>query len=162
MAESSYIRGNLVEHRRQRSAEQISAVMARVRDRDTSPELALRKALWRRGVRYRLHRADLPGKPDLVFPHQRVAVFVDGDFWHGNQWRRRGLKSLEDQFRGSPSAAYWIPKIKKNVERDKLNTERLRVAGWRVLRIWESEIRGDQDECVDRVVSILQSEENDR
>lgn len=150
-----------MKHRRHRSAEQISAVMARVRHKDTSPELALRKALWRRGLRYRLHRADLPGKPDLVFPHKRVAVFVDGDFWHGNQWRRRGLESLDDQFRGSPSAGYWIPKITKNIKRDALNTERLRVAGWRVLRIWESAIRGDPDECADRVMTILQSEEND-
>ena len=74
----------------QRDADEISAIMRRVRGRDTTPEMRLRRALWARGLRYSVAPTQLPGKPDIVFPGARLAVFVDGDYWHGNQWRRRG------------------------------------------------------------------------
>lgn len=138
-----------------RSAAVISATMRQVRSCDTSPEKALRIALWTRGLRYRLYSKRLPGKPDIVFASPRVAVFVDGDFWHGNQWRRRGLSSLEQQFEGSPNASYWIPKIKRNMERDAEVNRRLEETGWSIIRFWESDLKADLASCVDKVVTMV-------
>ena len=138
-----------------RSRAIVSATMRRVRYRDTSPEMTLRKALWARGLRYRLHATKLPGKPDIVFPSRRVAVFVDGDFWHGNQWRLRGLPSLAHQFRETPSAPYWVAKISRNIQRDAEAGENLTEMGWRVIRCWESEIKNDVEICVNRVEEAI-------
>ena len=129
----------------------VSEVMRRVRSRDTTPEIALRKALWRRGMRYRTHYKHLPGRPDIVFPTARVAVFVDGDFWHGNQWRLRGHTSLDGQFQNSDRAEYWVPKIRRNMIRDADATARLEYGGWKVVRVWESEIASDLERCADKV-----------
>src|SRR6185503_3380728 len=81
-----------------RSAEEISAIMRKVHGKDTTPELALRRALWGRGLRYRVNATDLPGKPDIIIFSARLAIFVDGDFWHGNQFRKRKLTAIEEQF----------------------------------------------------------------
>ena len=129
--------------------------MRRVGSRNTSPEIALRKALWSRGFRYRLHANKLPGKPDFVLPSHRVAVFVDGDFWHGNQWRLRGLSSLDQQFENSATSSYWIPKIRRNMERDLANNQILRQMGWRVVRCWESEIKREPDRCVEKIIQQI-------
>jgi DNA mismatch endonuclease (patch repair protein) len=90
------------------------------------------------GLRYRKNCGELPGKPDLVFFRARVAVFCDGDFWHGRDWILRKAK-LE----GGTNARYWIAKIASNVERDARNTAALQVAGWLVIRLWETDIRRD-------------------
>lgn len=133
--------------------------MRRVRSKDTSPELALRRAVWRRGLRYRLHCKHLPGQPDLTFPSARLVVFMDGDFWHGQQWQLRGFRSLEDQFKDSPSASYWVRKIRRNMERDVATNRELTAMGWRVVRIWESEVKADLQDCVERVVKAARSME---
>ena len=134
----------------------VSDVMRRVHSRDTSPEKALRKALWAHGLRYRLHSKRLPGNPDIVLPSRHVAVFVDGDFWHGNQWKLRGFPSLEAQFDSVANSAYWVPKIRRNMERDAATDKCLTEIGWRVVRCWESEIRKDLNSCVQRVVEAMQ------
>ena len=139
----------------QRNQEQISQIMRRVKSRDTTPEIAFRKALWARGVRYRLHDIRLPGKPDIVVPRAKLAIFIDGDFWHGNQWRKRGHASLEAQFVASPRAEYWVGKITRNVQRDRLNTERLVAEGWRILRFWESDIKVNLDGCIETAMSAI-------
>jgi len=134
---------------RTRGTRDTSAIMRKVRSNDTTPELVFRKALWARGVRYRVCPPDLPGKPDVVIPSKRVAVFIDGDFWHGNQWRRRGLLALEDQFgEGASNKGYWLGKIRRTMRRDCAVTASLLSAGWTVLRFWESDIRGDVERCV--------------
>ncbi|HEX9036160.1 MAG TPA: DNA mismatch endonuclease Vsr [Ktedonobacterales bacterium] len=137
-------------NRPRRDPEEISAIMRQVRGRDTTPEVRLRQALWARGLRYRVAVADLPGKPDLVFPGARLAVFVDGDFWHGNQWRKRGKVALEQQFeRARPeSRAYWLTKIRRNMRRDAAASAALLAAGWRVLRVWESQVAKDLEGTV--------------
>lgn len=131
-----------------RSPEEISRIMRRVRSRNTSPEIAFRKALWANGLRYRLHATDLPGKPDIYLPGRRLALFVDGDYWHGGQWMRRGLNSLEDQFPDTPSKSYWLKKIRRNMERDCASTDTLLRDGWTVLRFWESAIQKNLEGCV--------------
>ncbi|MBI5093181.1 MAG: DNA mismatch endonuclease Vsr [Candidatus Hydrogenedentes bacterium] len=133
--------------RNRRSAEQISDIMRQVKSENTTPEVVFRKALWAHGLRYRLHVDSLPGKPDIVIPARRLAIFVDGDFWHGNQWRRRGLPSLEAQFEDSPRREYWLKKIRRNMERDCKATAELTRLGWNVLRFWESDITHHVNEC---------------
>jgi len=125
--------------------------MAAVRSRDTTPERQLRRAARGLGRRFRLCVENLPGRPDLVFPVERVAVFVDGDFWHGRQWRLRGHASLESQFARSHSRAYWVAKITRNMLRDRRATRRLRALGWRVVRVWESDLRERPERCIGRV-----------
>lgn len=128
-------------------------VMQSNRARDTKPELLLRGALHRRGVRYRLHARDIEGRPDIVFRGLRLAVFVDGDFWHGNRWRLRGLARLDDDFH--KNREFWVAKITRNVQRDREVDERLAAEGWRVLRVWESEVLADVDAVADRVEEAI-------
>lgn len=116
----------------------------------TRPELALCKALWAAGLRYQKNAQDLTGKPDIVFRKARVAVFCDGDFWHGRDWAQREAKLATGN-----NAAYWLRKIQRNMQRDLLATARLERAGWRVLRLWEGEIRSNLAGCVQQVSELL-------
>ncbi len=120
------------------------------RSRDTRPELLLRRRLWAMGLRYRLHMQDLPGRPDLVFPRAKLAVFVDGDFWHGRDWPERKARLATGH-----NAAYWQAKIEYNMVRDDASTAQLSAKGWKVLRIWEGDIRSDPDGVVRLVADSL-------
>jgi DNA mismatch endonuclease (patch repair protein) len=110
--------------------EQRSAVMRRVKGRDTAPELAVRRILRAAGVGYRLGGAGLPGRPDLVMKGRRVALFVHGCFWHGHDCARGGRKP-------KANAAYWTAKIDRNRARDEASRAALTAAGWRVVTVWE-------------------------
>lgn len=114
--------------------EKRSAVMRRVKGRDTGPEMAVRRALTLLGARYRLHRRDLPGSPDVVLPGRRLAIFVHGCFWHGHDCARgsRVPKANRD---------YWLAKVERNVARDARNLSDLEAADWRVETIWECEMK---------------------
>ena len=136
-----------------REPREISAIMRLVRSRDTGPELLLRKALRAAGLRFRTYAKNLPGKPDVVLQPGRVAVFIDGDYWHGGQWRHRGLLSLEDQFLQTESRDYWLRKIRRNMDRDCRATAALVEGGWRVVRLWESEVLSNVEKCVERILS---------
>lgn len=139
-----------------RNPDVVRKAMTSVKSHDTTPEVKLRNALWRRGFRYRLS-SGLPGKPDLVFPRWRTVIFVDGDFWHGRQWKTRGFGSLQEQLERVNNDAYWISKIQRNVARDAEVTRELERQGWRVLRIWESEVRQDLSNLADKVSQELMS-----
>ena len=120
--------------------------MASVRGRDTRPELALRRTLYAIGVRgWRCHRRDLPGRPDLAFGRRRVAVFVDGGFWHGHPSKYRPGRSVD----------YWDEKIARNKARDSALNEQLRQSGWRVIRLWDFEVEADPLEAAARVKALL-------
>lgn len=138
-----------------RDTEVVSYAMSQVKGRDTSPELALRKALWHRGLRYRTNVTSLPGKPDIVFSGKRLLVFVDGDYWHGNQWLARGHASLEEQFDSVSGRDYWIHKLGRNMERDRRQTAELLQSGWHVIRFWESDLERNLGVCVERVVKAM-------
>lgn len=129
----------------------VSKTMSAVKSANTAPEILLRKTLWRMGLRYRLHVKTLPGKPDIVFAKSKVAVFVDGDFWHGRQWRLRGFKSLAGQFDGVSNKPYWVGKITRNIARDRKVGSQLRKLGWRIVRIWESDLKKDVEKAGKRV-----------
>lgn len=108
--------------------------MAKIRDRDTKPEIAVRRIVTRLGYRYRLHVASLPGKPDLVFRKKKSVVFVHGCFWHQHSRCREGRIPGSRQH-------YWLPKLMRNVERDSLHRRELNRLGWRVLVIWECDLK---------------------
>jgi DNA mismatch endonuclease (patch repair protein) len=129
-------------------------MMARVRGKDTRVELMLRRALWAKGYRYRLHASSVVGRPDLVFPRYRVAVFVDGDYWHGRALREGGEDQLHQVIRGN-TFEWWRQKLAGNIDRDEHVTAALTKEGWRVLRLWESEVRRDLGEAVELVVKTL-------
>jgi DNA mismatch endonuclease (patch repair protein) len=120
--------------------------MSRIRGRDTKPERILRRLLWHSGLRYRLHARTPAGRPDVVFPGARVAVFVDGCFWHG---------CPDHYVRPRSSIRFWAEKLTQNVERDTRQTHRLEDAGWRVCRVWEHEVFEDPDRVVSRITSAV-------
>lgn len=126
--------------------------MRRVHSVGTAPEIALQKALSSLGLKYSINRSDLAGKPDIVLKSSRVAIFIDGDFWHGSQWKKRRLPSLESQFTKTSSKKYWIHKINRNMRRDCAATDALLSNGWTVLRFWESDIKKNMDECLDHII----------
>jgi DNA mismatch endonuclease, patch repair protein len=122
--------------------------MQAVRNKDTKIELALRKALWKRGIRYRKHKRDINGKPDIVFVGKKVAVFCDSEFWHGKDWEIRKLDFKSHQ-------SFWIPKIERNIQRDIEVNRALEAAGWLVLRFWGKDILKNTEGVADRVVNAL-------
>lgn len=114
--------------------EKRSWVMGRIRSKDTKPEMKVRKTAHAMGLRYRLHRKDLPGRPDMVFPARGIVLFVHGCFWH----RHEGCKLASTP--GS-NTSFWQEKFVRNVERDRISAEQLAEVGWRPVVIWECETR---------------------
>jgi DNA (cytosine-5)-methyltransferase 1 len=141
-----------------RTPEKVSEIMRKVHSYDTAPEVALQFVLREQGVVYEVHPADLPGKPDIVLASDRVAVFVDGEFWHGMQWRRRRRATLEDQFKESRNQEYWIKKIRRNMQRDCANTSRLLKQGWKVIRFWEKDVLKNPEKCAEMTIQLRDSQ----
>lgn len=130
------------------TAQRRSRIMQSVGTANTGPEMAVRRALHRRGFRYSLHRRDLPGSPDIVFPSRRKILFVHGCFWHGHscRWGKLPKSRLE----------YWRPKIEANRKRDARNVKDLQDDGWGVLVVWQCELR-DQPATINRIVQFLET-----
>jgi DNA mismatch endonuclease (patch repair protein) len=125
--------------------------MAAVRRQDTKPELTLRSALHKNGLRYRLHRANLPGTPDIVFVNARVAIFVHGCFWHRHGGCRRATTPAS-------RADFWQEKFRRNIQRDRSAQGALRAEGWAVLVVWECELRFNEavSQCTRRILSVVE------
>lgn len=124
--------------------ESTSEIMSSIKDRNTKPELILRKALWSSGVKgYRLHWKKAPGKPDIAFPGKKVAVFVNGCFWHRCPYCNPPMPKSNSDF--------WKNKFEKNVERDKKKTNQLENIGWETLIIWECQIKNELDTQIDNI-----------
>lgn len=136
------------------TADHRSRVMRAVKSADTKPEIAVRKLIHGLGFRFRLHRADLPGKPDIVFPGRRKVIFVHGCFWHGHACKR-GARSPKS------NADYWQAKISRNVARDMDQIAELEKAGWDVLVLWECELK-NEDDLANRVVAFLGATESEK
>jgi len=124
--------------------EQRQKNMNAIKNKDTDIEVLLRLELWHRGLRYQKNVRGITGKPDIVFKGPKVAVFCDSEFWHGHNWdeRKKDFKSNQD---------FWIPKIERNMQRDKEVTEVLESEGWTVLRFWGKEIKKNLEECADKI-----------
>jgi DNA mismatch endonuclease (patch repair protein) len=127
-----------------------SRIMSRVRSTNTTPELRLRKALFARGLRYRIHASDLPGKPDIVFPGRKAVIFVHGCQWHWHGCRRSRMPST--------NVEYWEKKISRNQERDRDHLAKLTASGWRVLVVWECSLKlKTLDALADQVADWVRS-----
>lgn len=137
-----------------KSRAEIARNMSAIRSRDNKTELTLRRSLHRLGLRYRLHPKTVAGKPDIVFPTERVAVFVDGDFWHARLLREAGMGSFPSLIR-TPRKEYWHNKFERRIQRDDEVTAELRQKGWIVLRFWESDLKREMDPAVRKIVSAV-------
>ena len=128
-----------------RTPEQRFRAMSNVKLRDGSLEVIVRSELHKRGYRFRKHVKSLPGSPDAVFPREKIAVFIDGDFWHGYR-----LPTWEHKLND-----FWKQKIRANRKRDQKNFLKLRRMGWRVIRIWQHEIRENPARCTERIALLV-------
>ena len=127
------------------SKEKRSEIMSKIRSKNTQPEVLLRKELWKKGYRYRIH-FKLPGKPDIVFIRKRIVIFIDGCFWHRCPRCYKAPKS---------NTSYWEAKISKNIERDKLINATLTKKGWHVIRIWEHQIKETLEDVVNFMIDEI-------
>lgn len=122
--------------------------MSRVKSKNTSIEILLRKALWHLGIRYRVNYKGLPGVPDIVILKYHIAIFCDGEFWHGKDWEVRKPKIKSNRH-------YWIPKIERNISRDEKINRILLSMGWIVIRFWGTEIRKNLKFCINEVMDTI-------
>lgn len=129
--------------------EQRSNIMRHVCSKDTTPEKVLRLALWHRGIRYRKNYRKVSGTPDIALTRYRIAIFVDGDFWHARGHEANPGEQI------TSNIDYWKKKLTRNVERDKEVNDMLTEDGWLVLRFWESDIKKDIETCVERILRYL-------
>jgi len=129
--------------------------MSRIKNKNTSIEILLRKALWREGIRYRKNLATLPGKPDIAITKYKIAIFCDGELWHGRNWNtnKNTIKTNRN---------YWIPKIEKNIQRDIRNEFDLRNLGWTVLRFWGKDIEKNLINCISEIKEIIYEKKCER
>jgi len=128
--------------------ESTSRVMSAIKDKNTKPELILRKTLWHEGIKgYRLHWKKVQGRPDIAFPGRKVAVFVNGCFWHRCPHCDLPLPKSNTEF--------WEEKFQKNVNRDKRKIDQLQEIGWKVTTIWECQVKADLDSCVTKVKKLI-------
>ena len=127
--------------------------MLNIKSNNTSIEISLCKALWHEGIRYRKNIKTLPGKPDIAITKYKIAVFCDGELWHGKDWetRKETIKTNRD---------YWIPKIERNMTRDNKNKKELENMGWVVLRFWGKEIKKNLTDCVNEIKKTIHEREH--
>ncbi len=125
-----------------------SNLMRKIKSDKTSPEILLQKLLRNKGIKFKKYFCGLPGKPDIVILSKKVAIFVDGEFWHGYRWQEKKRKIKANR-------AYWLPKIEKNILRDKQNNKKLKKEGWKVLRFWQQQIIKDPQKCLTKIKKTL-------
>ena len=130
-----------------------SKTMSKIRGKNTKPEMLFRKALWHKGVRYRINNKKLPGKPDVSIQKYKLAIFIDGGFWHGYNWNEK--KETIKSNRG-----FWIPKIERNMQRDKEVNQKLSEMDYTVFRFWEKEIENELDKCINDVLVHIATGKN--
>ena len=124
--------------------------MQHISSKNTKIEVILRKALWHAGIRYRKNYKDLPGKPDIAITKYKIAIFCDGEFFHGYDWDEQRPRIMKGD-----NGQYWVDKIEKNMERDIEKDQELEIMGWYVIHFWGREIREKTDECVKTVKEVI-------
>jgi len=126
--------------------EKRSEIMSRIRSKNTKPELLVFRELRKRKIYFYKHYAKIPGKPDIALPRKKIAVFIDGDFWHGYKFSKQ-KKRLPKK--------YWLDKIENNIKRDRQNRNKLKKEGWKILKVWSHEIIKNPQQGVDKIVDFL-------
>ncbi len=128
---------------------QRSKIMSKIRGKNTKPELTFRKALWSAGYRYRVDYKKLIGKPDIALKKYKTVIFIDGEFWHGHNWEERKQKIKSNR-------EFWIPKIERNIQRDREVNRALENQGYTVFRFWEGAVKKNLDDCLKQVTLHLE------
>ena len=125
-----------------------SKIMSKIRGKNSKPELLFRKALWAKGIRYRVNNTQLPGKPDISIKKYKLAIFIDGEFWHGYNWdeRKETIKS---------NRRFWIPKIERNLQRDKEVNQALQEMGYMVFRFWINDVKTELGKCINDILVYI-------
>lgn len=131
-----------------RTTQARSKLMSKIKSKDTKAELALRKALWAKGYRYRKNVKKLPGSPDIVLKKYGLVIFIDGEFWHGYNWEEKKQKIKSNR-------EFWIPKIERNMQRDARNNQLYQSKGWTVLRFWERQLKKDLAGCIQQIEGTI-------
>lgn len=131
-----------------------SKIMRAIKSKDTKEEILLSKALWRKGYRYRKNNRKVFGTPDLTFQKNKIAIFVDGEFFHGFNWeeRKHQIKSNRE---------YWIPKIERNIKRDKIVNQFLIESGWKVIRFWSTFVKKNLNDCILIIENVIEDSKNE-
>jgi DNA mismatch endonuclease (patch repair protein) len=124
--------------------------MSKIKGKNTKPELRFRKALWKAGYRYRVDYRKLMGRPDIVLKKYKTVIFIDGEFWHGFDWENRKLKIKSNR-------EFWIPKIERNLQRDREVNKELQKLGYTIFRFWEKQVKKNLDDCLSKVISHLEA-----
>jgi len=125
-----------------------SDLMRKIRSDRTTPEILLQKALRKEKIKFKENCVAITGKPDVVLINKKIAVFVDGEFWHGYRWKQKKKKIKDNR-------DYWIPKIERTIVRDRKNNRQLKRAGWQVIRFWQHQIIEDLPKCIQRIKKNL-------
>ncbi len=127
-----------------------SKIMGKIRGKNTKPELAFRKALYQAGYRYRIDYKKLIGKPDIALKKYKTVIFIDGEYWHGHNWKERKPKVKTNR-------EFWIAKIERNMQRDREVNIELERLGYRVFRFWENEVKKELQQCLQKVIEHLEN-----
>lgn len=125
-----------------------SKMMSKIRGHNTKPELIFRKALWKKGIRFRVNNKQLPGKPDVSIKKYKLAIFIDGEYWHGYNWDERKPKLRTNR-------KFWIPKIERNMQRDIEVNRELKNMGYTIFRFWSHEVKDNLKTCINDVMVYL-------
>lgn len=127
-----------------------SKTMARIKGKNTKPEILFRKALWRTGIRFRVHNKKLPGKPDIANRKLKFVAFIDGEFWHGKDWEKKKATIKSNR-------KFWLPKIERNRQRDREVNQRLEKLGFKVFRFWQADVEKNLGACLMQVLSYVEN-----
>lgn len=125
-----------------------SNLMKKIKSDKTTPEILLQKTLRREKIKFKKNYSKLHGNPDIVLIDEKIVIFVDGEFWHGYRWEEKKRKIKANR-------AYWIPKIERNIKRDKQNNRKLKKEGWKVIRFWQQQLKNDLQKCVNKIKRII-------
>lgn len=142
-----------MKHQKLETSPEISRRMSHVKTKKNSSEVMLAKSLWHNGYRYRLNYKELPGSPDIALTKYRIAIFIDGEFWHGKDFEQRKLKLKNNK-------EYWIEKIQENIDRDLKNDILLKQNDWFVLHFWSKDVTNYCEQCIDEIIYAIENREH--
>ena len=142
-----------MKHQQLKTSPEISKRMSHVKTKRNSAEVMIAKSLWYRGYRYRLNYKALPGSPDIALTKYRIAIFIDGEFWHGKDFEQRKTKLKNNK-------DYWIEKIKENIDRDLRNDKLLRQMDWYPIHFWSNDVIKYCNQCIDEIIYTIENREN--
>lgn len=142
-----------MKHQKSETSPEISKRMSHVKTKKNSAEVMLAKSLWHKGYRYRLNYKELPGSPDIALTKYRIAIFIDGEFWHGKDFEQRKTKLKSNK-------EYWIEKIQENIDRDLRNDILLKQNDWFVLHFWSKDVTNYCEQCIDEIIYAIENREH--